>query len=92
MSNATINKKLTVGCSEETLRLIEATRGYSINNSALENQVSGNHYKDMPIQVVQFCHANQIPYMEGNVIKYMCRWKKKNGIQDLEKANWIDSR
>lgn len=24
----------------------------------------------------------------GNVLKYMCRWKKKNGIQDLEKAQW----
>lgn len=24
----------------------------------------------------------------GNIIKYMCRWKKKNGVQDLEKAKW----
>lgn len=24
----------------------------------------------------------------GNVIKYICRWKKKNGLQDLEKALW----
>ena len=24
----------------------------------------------------------------GNVLKYMCRWKKKNGVQDLEKARW----
>ena len=24
----------------------------------------------------------------GNVLKYMCRWKNKNGIQDLEKARW----
>ena len=24
----------------------------------------------------------------GNVLKYMCRWKNKNGIQDLEKAQW----
>ena len=24
----------------------------------------------------------------GNVIKYMCRWKNKNGLQDLKKANW----
>ena len=24
----------------------------------------------------------------GNVLKYMCRWKKKNGLQDLEKAKW----
>lgn len=24
----------------------------------------------------------------GNVLKYMCRWKNKNGLQDLKKANW----
>lgn len=24
----------------------------------------------------------------GNVIKYICRWKNKNGLQDLEKASW----
>lgn len=24
----------------------------------------------------------------GNIIKYMCRWKQKNGIQDLKKARW----
>lgn len=24
----------------------------------------------------------------GNVLKYMCRWKEKNGLQDLEKAKW----
>ena len=24
----------------------------------------------------------------GNILKYMCRWKNKNGVQDLEKARW----
>lgn len=24
----------------------------------------------------------------GNVIKYVCRWKNKNGIEDLKKAKW----
>ena len=24
----------------------------------------------------------------GNVLKYMCRWKKKNGLEDLKKARW----
>ena len=54
--------------------------------SALNEQVKGNHYKDMKIQVVEFCYANQIPYMEGNIIKYCCRWRKKGGLDDLKKA------
>lgn len=24
----------------------------------------------------------------ANVLKYICRWKKKNGLEDLRKAQW----
>lgn len=54
--------------------------------SALELQVGGTHYKDMAIQPVEFIHANNIGFLEGNVIKYVSRWRNKNGIADLEKA------
>jgi len=53
---------------------------------ALEVQVDGSHYKDMKIQPIEFCVANNIPFPEGNVIKYVCRWRKKNGTRDLRKA------
>jgi hypothetical protein len=52
----------------------------------LKLQVGGDHYKDMPIQPVEFIHANGIPYIEGAVIKYVCRWRTKNGMEDLKKA------
>ena len=52
----------------------------------LEKQIGGNHYKDYSIQPVEFIHANNVPYLEGNIIKYIMRHKKKNGVQDLEKA------
>ena len=54
--------------------------------NALNIQVAGDHYKQMPIQPVEFIHANNIPYCEANAIKYLCRWRKKGGIADLEKA------
>jgi len=45
----------------------------------------------MAIQPVEFIYANGIGYFEGNVIKYVCRWRKKAGIADLEKArHYID--
>lgn len=53
---------------------------------SLKKQVDGDHYKDMPIQPVQYIHSNGIGYFEGNVIKYVSRWRAKNGIADLEKA------
>ena len=54
--------------------------------NALEKQVAGSHYKDLPIQPVEYIHANAMGYLEGNVVKYVSRWRKKNGIADLEKA------
>jgi hypothetical protein len=54
--------------------------------TALSKQVAGNHYKDLPIQPVQYIYANALGYFEGNVIKYISRWRKKNGLADLEKA------
>jgi len=54
--------------------------------SALESQVGGSHYKDMPIQPVEFITKNKLGFLEGNVVKYVCRHKAKNGRQDVEKA------
>ena len=52
----------------------------------LDTQEGGTHYKDMKIQPAEFIHANNIGYFEGNVIKYVSRWRNKNGIEDLKKA------
>ncbi len=49
-------------------------------------QVGGSHYAKYPIQPAEFIHKNGIPYLEGNVIKYVLRHRDKNGKQDLEKA------
>jgi hypothetical protein len=49
-------------------------------------QNRGRHYKDLKIQPAYFCYVNNIPYLEATAIKYLCRWKKKGGIQDLDKA------
>lgn len=58
---------------------------------ALDIQVGGDHYKSLAIQPVEYIHANGIGYFEGNVIKYVTRWRAKNGIKDLEKAkHYID--
>ena len=57
-----------------------------INMSALDVQISGDHYKNMKIQPVEFITANNIPFLEGNVIKYVSRHASKNGLADIEKA------
>ena len=53
---------------------------------SLDKQEGGNHYKKYKIQPVEFLHANNVGYIEGNIIKYVLRHRDKNGSQDLEKA------
>lgn len=58
---------------------------------ALDVQVGGGHYKGLKIQPIEFIHANQLPFIEGNCIKYLCRWRDKGGVKDLEKVkHYID--
>jgi hypothetical protein len=52
---------------------------------ALSTQVGGDHYRKFAIQPVEFIHANEIPFIEGCIIKYATRWREKGGIGDLEK-------
>jgi hypothetical protein len=54
--------------------------------TALGHQEGGDHYKAMKIQPIEFIHANGIPFAEGCVIKYVSRWRSKNGLADLKKA------
>lgn len=53
--------------------------------SANERQVGGEHYATS-IQHWDFAAANHYDYFQGQITKYVDRWKRKNGIQDLEKA------
>ena len=55
-------------------------------SNILDTQVGGSHYKEMLIQPVEFIVKNNISFLEGNVIKYTCRHRSKNGIEDLNKA------
>lgn len=54
--------------------------------SANTVQVGGDHYKKNPIQPWDYIVSNDLGYLEGNVVKYVSRWKDKGGRQDLEKA------
>ena len=55
-------------------------------NNALAKQEGGSHYKDMKIQPVEFITANNLGFLEGNVVKYICRHHAKNGAEDIRKA------
>ena len=64
-----------------------ALKGERATESALNRQVGGEHYKnDFKIQPIEFITANKLSFIQGNVIKYICRYDKKNGKEDIDKA------
>lgn len=56
-----------------------------VATSALDVQVGGAHYKDMAIQPVEFITKNNLGFLEGSIVKRICRWRAKDGLKDLEK-------
>ena len=54
--------------------------------TALDTQIGGEHYKKHAIQPVEFITKNALGFLEGCVIKRICRYEDKNGLEDLKKA------
>ena len=67
---------------QQTMKILKEKR----EESALDVQIGGSHYKQYKIQPIEFIHANEIPYIEASCIKYLCRHRNKNGAEDLRKV------
>tara|TARA_R110000796_G_scaffold45318_3_gene109661 strand:- start:3 stop:269 length:267 start_codon:yes stop_codon:yes gene_type:complete len=54
------------------------------------NPVEPNHYVDMKLSPLEYIMANEgaFTWCISNVIKYVSRYRNKNGIEDLKKARW----
>ena len=53
---------------------------------SLETQIAGQHYKNQKIQPIEYILENELPFIEGNIVKYITRWREKGGIEDLKKV------
>ena len=54
--------------------------------TANDIQIGGDHYKSKAIQPWDYIAANRLGYFEGNIVKYVSRWRDKGGQADLLKA------
>jgi hypothetical protein len=50
-----------------------------------DKQIGGSHYRKMNIQPYEFISKNNLSFFQGCVVKYVCRYLNKSGIEDLEK-------
>jgi hypothetical protein len=74
--------------------LLKSHRATHSDNSAFSEQVSGDHYKSLKIQPLEYCMANNLNACQTHVVKYVSRydkkWKdKKDQIKDLKKAKHV---
>ena len=58
---------------------------------AAKDKIDPKHYNQHKIQPINFIMENNLGFCEGNIIKYVCRYRKKGGVEDLHKAKqYID--
>tara|TARA_R100001509_G_C4730997_1_gene169872 strand:+ start:173 stop:457 length:285 start_codon:yes stop_codon:yes gene_type:complete len=74
--------------------LLKSHRATQSDDSAFSDQVSGNHYKKLKIQPLDYCMANEFNACQTHAMKYITRynlkWKdKKDQVKDLEKAKHV---
>lgn len=67
-------------------RVTAARFDTAASEAATERQIGVDHYKSLKIQPIEYLDANNMPYLEGNVVKYVTRHASKNGVQDIDKA------
>jgi hypothetical protein len=57
-------------------------------DTLMANNISPSYYQKGSIEVTDYITSNEMSFVEGNIIKYVTRYKEKSGIQDLRKARW----
>ena len=57
-------------------------------DTLMGNNISPSYYQKGSIEVTDYITSNEMSFIEGNIIKYVTRYKEKSGIQDLRKARW----
>lgn len=57
-----------------------------MNSNPFDKQTGGDHYKKLAIQPTAYIQKNKLGWCEGNIVKYITRWRDKGGIQDIDKV------
>ena len=64
----------------------------SEKSDVLNGSHLGQHYKSLAIEPIQYIEANHLGFHEGNIVKYVSRWRLKDGLDDLKKAKFYIER
>ena len=86
-------EQANMGMMDEAIKETVKSEGFTKTNlkkqalKATLKQVGGSHYKDCKIQPVEYIVGNDLTFLEGNIIKYVTRHRRKGeGKKDIEKV------
>lgn len=57
-----------------------------MESKSLNEQVGGSHYMHYQMQPIELIVKAELSFIQGNIVKYITRYKEKNGKQDIEKC------
>lgn len=78
-------------CEDLNSKPDRLNRGNKKNPDPIDTQVGGAHYRHFKIQPIEFITKNRMSFIEGNIIKYICRYKFKGEAEDLLKIkHYVD--
>lgn len=64
---------------------MSSLKPHTATQRAIDKQIGGNHYKSFAIAPIEFITKNKLSFIQGCIVKYICRYDKKNGKEDLDK-------
>ena len=64
---------------------MSSLKPHTATQRAIDKQIGGNHYKSFAIAPIEFITKNKLSFIQGCIIKYICRFENKNGVEDLDK-------
>ena len=67
-------------------RVLQHTNKYIMINLIKEDKVVNPKHYTKGIETWDFIASKDMNFLEGNIVKYVSRWRQKNGIEDLKKA------
>jgi hypothetical protein len=67
---------------DDGIRLLD----FMPRGNPMGRQEGGDHYSKLPIQPAEYAHRNGLGGLETLALKYITRWRDKNGLKDLRKA------
>lgn len=81
-----VGRFLKVPSTMKISRTLPVTEVSTVKTGSNAIQYGGDHYKGKRIEPWDYIVANGIGFLDGTAIKYLSRWKEKNGVEDLRKA------